>query len=66
MIGSMIGSGEAFVKGSVAYVPQQAWIRNATVQQNILMSLPFDKHKYQRVLRKCALLEDMKVLGVCV
>jgi len=54
------------VKGSVAYVPQQAWIRNATVQQNILMSLPFDKHKYQRVLRKCALLEDMKVLGVCV
>lgn len=36
--------------GSLAYVPQQAWIFNATVRENILFGNPFDEDKYWRAV----------------
>uniref|UniRef100_A0A3B5M4E0 ABC-type glutathione-S-conjugate transporter n=1 Tax=Xiphophorus couchianus TaxID=32473 RepID=A0A3B5M4E0_9TELE len=48
--------------GSVAYVPQQAWIQNATVQDNILFGRDKLKTWYQRVLEACALLPDLDIL----
>jgi ATP-binding cassette subfamily C (CFTR/MRP) protein 1 len=38
--------GSIEVNGSIAYVPQQAWILNATVKDNILMGAPYDAAKY--------------------
>ncbi|XP_035998439.1 canalicular multispecific organic anion transporter 2 isoform X2 [Fundulus heteroclitus] len=54
--------GEVSVRGSVAYVPQQAWIQNATLRDNILFGNTFNECKYHRVLEACALTQDLKVL----
>ncbi|XP_054604932.2 ATP-binding cassette sub-family C member 3 isoform X2 [Nothobranchius furzeri] len=54
--------GEVSVRGSVAYVPQQAWIQNATLRNNILFGKSYDERKYHRVLDACALTPDLEVL----
>ncbi|KIH59278.1 ABC transporter, ATP-binding protein [Ancylostoma duodenale] len=38
------------VRGTVAYVPQQPWIRNGTLKDNIIMDKEFDKAAYEAVL----------------
>ncbi|XP_046899863.1 multidrug resistance-associated protein 1 [Hypomesus transpacificus] len=67
LLSAMLGetekrSGRVTVKGSVAYVPQQAWIQNATVQDNIVFGREKQKTWYQRVLEACALLPDLEIL----
>uniref|UniRef100_A0A8C3LZ34 Canalicular multispecific organic anion transporter 2 n=1 Tax=Chrysolophus pictus TaxID=9089 RepID=A0A8C3LZ34_CHRPC len=54
--------GEVAVKGSVAYVPQQAWIQNATLKDNILFGQAPNEQKYQNTLEACALKTDLEVL----
>lgn len=54
--------GSVTVTGSVAYVPQQAWIQNATLRDNVLFHQPFDPVKYQTVLEACALVQDLAIL----
>ncbi|XP_077632923.1 ATP-binding cassette sub-family C member 3 isoform X1 [Crocuta crocuta] len=54
--------GTVCVKGSVAYVPQQAWIQNCTLQENILFGRALDPKRYQRALEACALLADLEML----
>ncbi|XP_023680988.2 multidrug resistance-associated protein 1 [Paramormyrops kingsleyae] len=55
-------SGSVSVKGSVAYVPQQAWIQNASLQDNIMFGREKKQSWYQRVLEACALLPDLEIL----
>lgn len=43
-------------------MPQQAWIQNATLQDNILFGKPLDKYKYNNVIKVCALKPDFDVL----
>ena len=50
------------MQGSIAYVSQQAWIQNATLQDNILFGKPLDKALYHRVIEACALTPDLKML----
>uniref|UniRef100_A0A8C1M4B9 ABC-type glutathione-S-conjugate transporter n=1 Tax=Cyprinus carpio TaxID=7962 RepID=A0A8C1M4B9_CYPCA len=64
LLSAMLGetekrSGAVSVKGSVAYVPQQAWIQNASLQDNILFGQEKKESWYQRVLEACALLPDL-------
>ncbi|CAL9707790.1 unnamed protein product [Knipowitschia caucasica] len=54
--------GDVSVRGSVAYVPQQAWIQNATLRDNILFGKAFQEPKYRCVLEACALTPDLEVL----
>lgn len=54
--------GAVSVKGSVAYVPQQAWIQNCTLQENVLFGQPMNPKRYQQALETCALLADLDVL----
>uniref|UniRef100_A0A4W3K5P2 ATP-binding cassette, sub-family C (CFTR/MRP), member 3 n=1 Tax=Callorhinchus milii TaxID=7868 RepID=A0A4W3K5P2_CALMI len=54
--------GSVSVQGSVAYVPQQAWVQNATLRENIVFGQPHIEHKYQLTLQACALLPDLTVL----
>ncbi|KAM6898542.1 ATP-binding cassette sub-family C member 3 [Lycodopsis pacificus] len=54
--------GEVSIRGSVAYVPQQAWIQNATLRDNILFGKPYNEPKYCCVLEACALTPDLEVL----
>ncbi|KAL1498301.1 hypothetical protein ABEB36_009120 [Hypothenemus hampei] len=56
-------SGSINTWGSVAYVPQQAWIQNATVQDNITFGEVFDKLKYQTIIEACALKPDFDMLA---
>ena len=46
----------------MAYVPQQAWIQNATVQDNILFGKPQNLMLYERVIENCALKPDLEIL----
>ncbi|XP_026315306.1 multidrug resistance-associated protein 1 isoform X2 [Hyposmocoma kahamanoa] len=55
-------SGRVNTTGSVAYVPQQAWIQNATLQDNIVFGKQLDKYKYNNVINVCALKPDFDVL----
>mmetsp|Transcript_6290 Transcript_6290/g.9671 ORF Transcript_6290/g.9671 Transcript_6290/m.9671 type:complete len:1368 (-) Transcript_6290:757-4860(-) len=47
-------------RGSIAYVPQQAWIFNATLRENILFGLPYDRKKYRRAVEISGLRKDLK------
>ncbi|XP_072526196.1 ATP-binding cassette sub-family C member 2-like [Salminus brasiliensis] len=55
-------SGSINIKGSVAYVPQQAWVQNATLKDNILFGSDLDEQRFQRVLEACALEQDLELL----
>lgn len=46
----------------MAYVPQQAWIQNATLRDNILFGNAYNEQKYCSVLDACALTQDLEVL----
>lgn len=50
------------LQGSVAYVPQQAWIQNATIRDNILFARDYRQLKYDSVLDACALIPDLRIL----
>ncbi|KFH67840.1 hypothetical protein MVEG_06571 [Podila verticillata NRRL 6337] len=55
---------QGFVKvyGDIAYVPQQAWIINATLKDNILFGKPFDQEKYDRIVFASGLVPDFAML----
>ncbi len=55
-------SGTIYVNGSLAYVPQSAWILNASLRKNIIFMSSEDEIKYQEVISACALLPDLSVL----
>ncbi|KAF9581949.1 hypothetical protein BGW38_000856, partial [Lunasporangiospora selenospora] len=64
MIGDMYKwQGTVQVVGSIAYVPQQAWIVNATVKDNILFGKPFDQNRYDRVVLASGLEPDFEMLS---
>jgi len=41
-------SGDFQVCGSIALCSQQAWIKNASLKDNILFGEPFNKFKYSK------------------
>ncbi|XP_040212845.1 multidrug resistance-associated protein 1-like isoform X1 [Rana temporaria] len=55
--------GTIALKGSIAYVPQQTWIPNATFKDNVLFGRHFDKDWYDNVIQSCALLPDLQILS---
>lgn len=55
-------SGRVNTVGSIAYVSQQAWIQNATLQDNILFGMPMDRKRYNQVIAACALKPDIDML----
>ncbi|KAL4696147.1 hypothetical protein H8957_001620 [Semnopithecus entellus] len=54
--------GSVGVQGSLAYVPQQAWIVSGSIRENILMGDPYDKTRYLQVLHCCSLNRDLELL----
>lgn len=59
---SVITKDKWIVQGSTAYVPQAAWLRNASIRDNILFNLPYDEERYRKTLEVCALLSDLDIL----
>ncbi|KAJ1726216.1 hypothetical protein LPJ61_005341, partial [Coemansia biformis] len=63
ILGDMLKfSGTVSACGTYAMVPQQAWIMNATLRNNILFGSRFDQEFYDRVVSACALGPDMEML----
>ncbi|XP_076457656.1 multidrug resistance-associated protein 1-like [Babylonia areolata] len=54
--------GNVVLQSSVAYVPQQAWIQNATLKDNILFGKQEKFRNYQKVIDACALRPDLDIL----
>ncbi|KAI9506823.1 P-loop containing nucleoside triphosphate hydrolase protein [Coemansia spiralis] len=47
---------------NIAYVAQEGWLRNGTIRDNILFGEPYNKDRYEEVLRACALKLDLRIL----
>ncbi|KAJ7270615.1 multidrug resistance-associated ABC transporter [Mycena haematopus] len=63
MIGEMRRtSGTVVFGGTMAYVPQTAWIRNATLRENVVFGQGEDEDKFRQVIRACSLEHDLEVL----
>uniref|UniRef100_A0A673LQ85 Canalicular multispecific organic anion transporter 1-like n=1 Tax=Sinocyclocheilus rhinocerous TaxID=307959 RepID=A0A673LQ85_9TELE len=54
--------GRINIKGSVAFVPQQAWIQNATLKDNVLFGSDVNEERYRSVVEGCALGPDLDLL----
>ncbi|KAJ3364074.1 hypothetical protein GGF31_000611 [Allomyces arbusculus] len=46
----------------VAYVPQQAWLLNATVKENVLFGATEEPRRYKNIIKACALKRDLEIL----
>ncbi|KAJ2115005.1 hypothetical protein IW146_002642 [Coemansia sp. RSA 922] len=56
-------SDEGLAIRDIAYVAQEAWLRNATIRENILFGEQYDASRYEEVLRVCALKPDFRILS---
>ncbi|CAA7257506.1 unnamed protein product [Cyclocybe aegerita] len=54
--------GNVVFGGSVAYVPQAPWIKNATLRDNILFGETDDVERFQQVIHACSLEHDLSIL----
>nr|XP_027796462.1 multidrug resistance-associated protein 6 [Marmota flaviventris] len=51
--------GSVSIKGPVAYVPQEAWVQNSSVVENVCFRRPLDLPWLDTVLEACALRPDV-------
>ena len=56
------GQGRVELRGSCGYCGQQPWLISGSLKDNILYGSPFEKGRYQRVLRACCLEADLEQL----
>ncbi|XP_038615214.1 multidrug resistance-associated protein 4 isoform X2 [Tachyglossus aculeatus] len=50
------------VRGRIAYVSQQPWVFAGTVRSNILFGKNYEKERYEKVIKACALKKDLQLL----
>lgn len=67
LLSSIVGElykieGDLKLNGSIAYVPQNSFIQNATIKRNILFTSSYDKSRYQDVIYSCSLIPDFMAL----
>eukprot|EP00026_Physarum_polycephalum_P000366 Phypoly_transcript_00366.p1 GENE.Phypoly_transcript_00366~~Phypoly_transcript_00366.p1 ORF type:complete len:840 (+),score=118.23 Phypoly_transcript_00366:911-3430(+) len=67
LLAAMLGEiqkikGKVRVGGTTAYVPQQAWMQNASVRDNILFGNTYDEDKYHRCIQASELAADIQIL----
>lgn len=55
-------SGSVSSHGTIAYVPQEAWMFSSTVRKNITFIKEFDALQYSKTIDACDLKEDLKKL----
>ncbi|KAG6960014.1 hypothetical protein JG688_00009817 [Phytophthora aleatoria] len=63
LLGEMkMTGGHVDISGEIAYVSQEAWIRNATLRDNIVFEGDFDSERYEKVLAASQLSLDLAAL----
>ncbi|GAV06013.1 hypothetical protein RvY_16055 [Ramazzottius varieornatus] len=55
--------GDVAIKGKIGYVPQQAWIQNLTLRDNILFGKEYQPWRYDKTLDTCSLRKDLEMLS---
>ncbi|XP_021319777.1 ABC transporter C family member 4 isoform X2 [Sorghum bicolor] len=55
-------SGKVSICGSTAYVSQTSWIRNGTIQENILFGKPMRPERYSEIINACCLEKDLEMM----
>ena len=46
----------------MSYVPQQAWMQNASIEENILFGHDKILSTYEKTIEACALVPDLEIL----
>jgi ABC-type bacteriocin/lantibiotic exporter with double-glycine peptidase domain len=63
LLGQMVRTeGDLKVLGSIGYVPQEAWLLNMSLRDNIIFGSPYDEKRYKDVIRVCALKRDLDLM----
>jgi ABC-type bacteriocin/lantibiotic exporter with double-glycine peptidase domain len=63
LLGQMVQcEGDCKVLGSIGYVPQEAWLLNMSLRDNIIFGTPFDEKRYNETIRVCALKRDLSLM----
>ncbi|XP_065758076.1 ATP-binding cassette sub-family C member 4-like isoform X2 [Muntiacus reevesi] len=67
LLGAVLGElplsqGKVSVHGRIAYVSQQPWVFLGTVRSNILFGKKYEKERYEKVVKACALEKDLQFL----
>jgi len=52
--------GQIKLNGKVSYASQETWVFGASIRQNILFGQSYERHRYQKVIKACALVRDFK------
>ncbi|XP_059179062.1 multidrug resistance-associated protein 1-like [Physella acuta] len=55
-------AGTVNVNSNMAYAPQQAWIQNTTIRENITFGRVFESKSYNNILKACALMDEIDAL----
>ncbi|PSN42283.1 Multidrug resistance-associated protein 4 [Blattella germanica] len=55
-----VSSGVMNISGNISYAAQEPWVFASTIRQNIVFGRPFDRARYKRVVKVCALERDFK------
>ncbi|KAI4581545.1 hypothetical protein MJG53_009988 [Ovis ammon polii x Ovis aries] len=60
LLGALLGElppsqGKVSMHGRIAYVSQQPWVLSGTVRSNILFGKKYEKKRYMKVIKACAL-----------
>lgn len=63
LLGQMqLVNGDSKVCGSISYTPQEAWLLNMTLRDNILFGSEYEEAKYREVIKVCALNRDLSLM----
>jgi ATP-binding cassette, subfamily C (CFTR/MRP), member 1 len=54
--------GDCTVGGGIAYVPQNPWIQNLPLKENVVFGETYDQDKYNATIDACALRFDLGIL----
>lgn len=52
--------GNVNINGKLSYASQEPWVFAASVRQNILFGMEYDKYRYSNVIKACALEKDFQ------
>jgi len=59
----ILTEGEFKVSGSISYVPQEAWLLNMSLRENIIFGSEYNQSKYNKIIKVCALERDLKLMS---
>mmetsp|Transcript_14384 Transcript_14384/g.31486 ORF Transcript_14384/g.31486 Transcript_14384/m.31486 type:complete len:531 (-) Transcript_14384:1594-3186(-) len=59
---TVLCGGSMGLRGTVAYAAQSPWILNATLRDNVTFGRPFERERYEEVIKSCQLTHDLALL----